>query len=72
MDFLTGGALKYLLASAGVAFLWCRRDLAGKLVPTQTGWFADERIFAIDVHDCSPAADLGGERAGSDGGDTPH
>ncbi len=57
VDMLTGGALKYLLASAGVAFLWCRHDVIPRLVPTQTGWFADEDIFAMDVGDYSPAPD---------------
>ncbi len=27
VDFLAAGVLKYLLASAGLAFLWCRHDL---------------------------------------------
>ncbi len=64
-DLLTGGALKYLLASAGVAFLWCRSELVGRLVPTQTGWFADEDIFAMDVHDYSPAPDARRFQAGT-------
>ena len=65
VDIITGGALKYLLASAGVAFLWCRADLAPRLTPTQTGWFADENIFAMDVHDFSPASDARRFQAGT-------
>jgi selenocysteine lyase/cysteine desulfurase len=55
VDFLGAGALKYLLASAGLGFLWCRGELAGKLLPTQTGWFADRNIFEMDIHDYSPS-----------------
>jgi selenocysteine lyase/cysteine desulfurase len=55
-DFLAAGVLKYLLGSAGLAFLYCRRDLVEQILPTQTGWFADRDIFAMDIHDYSPAA----------------
>ena len=65
VDLLTGGALKYLLASAGVAFLWCRHEVIPRLVPTQTGWFADEDIFAMDVGDYSPAPDARRFQAGT-------
>jgi selenocysteine lyase/cysteine desulfurase len=47
--------LKYLLGSAGLAFLYCRRDLVERLEPTATGWFADRDIFEMDIHDYSPA-----------------
>ncbi len=56
-DLMTGGTVKYLLASAGLGFLYVRRDLAPMLLPTQTGWFADEDIFKMDIGDYSPAAD---------------
>lgn len=56
-DFLTGGTVKYLLASAGLAFLYVREGLLPQLLPTQTGWFADEDIFRMDISDYSPAAD---------------
>lgn len=55
VDFLTGGTLKYLLGSAGLAFLYCRSDRLEHITPTQTGWFADEDIFAMDIHDYSPS-----------------
>src|SRR6266516_715605 len=48
VDFVTGGTVKYLLASAGLGFLYVRRELLGELVPIQTGWFADEDIFRMD------------------------
>ena len=55
-DFVTGGTVKYLLASAGLGFLWVRGELLEELLPTQTGWFADEDIFQMDIADYSPHA----------------
>jgi selenocysteine lyase/cysteine desulfurase len=55
VDLLTAGTVKYLLASAGLAFMYVRRDLHERLLPTQTGWFADEDIFQMDISDYSPA-----------------
>ncbi len=57
VDFLTTGTVKYLLASAGLGFLYVRERLLPDLLPTQTGWFADEDIFRMDISDYSPAAD---------------
>ncbi len=57
VDFVTGGTVKYLLASAGLGFLYVRGELLPELLPTQTGWFADEDIFRMDISDYSPAAD---------------
>jgi selenocysteine lyase/cysteine desulfurase len=54
-DFLAAGTVKYLLGSAGLAFLYCRADLVERIRPTSTGWFADEDIFQMDIHDYSPA-----------------
>lgn len=55
VDFLAAGALKYLLGSAGLGFLYCRRERLQEVLPTSTGWFADENIFAMDIHDYSPS-----------------
>jgi selenocysteine lyase/cysteine desulfurase len=55
-DLLVAGVLKYLLGSAGLAFLYCRRELVERLSPTATGWFADRNIFEMDIHDYSPAS----------------
>jgi selenocysteine lyase/cysteine desulfurase len=55
-DVVTGGTVKYLLGSAGLGFMWLRRELRSELVPTQTGWFADEDIFAMSIADYSPHA----------------
>jgi selenocysteine lyase/cysteine desulfurase len=55
VDFLAAGVLKYLLGSAGLAFFYCRRELFERAWPTATGWFADQDIFEMDVHDYSPS-----------------
>jgi selenocysteine lyase/cysteine desulfurase len=54
-DFLAAGVLKYLLGSAGLGFLFCRRELVQGIEPSATGWFADRDIFEMDIHDYSPA-----------------
>ncbi len=58
VDFMVTGCLKYLLASAGVAFLYVRRDLIERFEPTITGWFGRVNPFAfrIDQLDWSAAA----------------
>ena len=55
-DVVTGGTVKYLLGSAGLGFMWLRESLVDSLLPTQTGWFADEDIFAMSIADYSPHA----------------
>jgi selenocysteine lyase/cysteine desulfurase len=55
VDVLAAGVLKYLLGSAGLAFMWTRPGLSERLLPTQTGWFADENIFEMDISDYSPS-----------------
>ena len=53
-DAVTGGTVKYLLGTAGLGFMWVRPEVREALVPTQTGWFADEDIFAMSIADYSP------------------
>src|SRR4029453_2121103 len=36
---VAGGAVKFLLGSAGLGFMWLRGELRASLLPTQTGWF---------------------------------
>jgi selenocysteine lyase/cysteine desulfurase len=55
VDFLVGGVLKYLLASAGLAFLYVRRDLVPRLNPTAMGWFSQANIFAMDIYANTPS-----------------
>lgn len=54
-DFLAGGVLKYLLASAGLAFMYVRRDLVPDLYPTALGWFSQANIFAMDIYANTPS-----------------
>ncbi len=56
VDFAVGGMLKYLLGSAGIAFLYARQELIESLTPTVTGWFAQEDIMAMDITGYSPAS----------------
>jgi selenocysteine lyase/cysteine desulfurase len=58
VDFMVTGCLKYLLAAAGVAFLYVRRDLIERFEPTITGWFGRVNPFAfrIDELDWSETA----------------
>ncbi len=48
VDFLVAGVLKYLLSSAGLAFLYARADLLPTMQPTAIGWFSQANIFAMD------------------------
>jgi len=54
VDFLAGGVLKYLLASAGLAYLYVRKELVGGLNPTTMGWFSQANIFAMDIYANTP------------------
>jgi selenocysteine lyase/cysteine desulfurase len=55
VDFLSGGVLKYLLSSAGLAYLYVRKDLIPQLHPTAVGWFSQANIFAMDIYANTPA-----------------
>ncbi|MCA0457196.1 MAG: aminotransferase class V-fold PLP-dependent enzyme [Chloroflexi bacterium] len=54
VDFLAGGVLKYLLASAGLAYLYVRKELLSDLKPTAMGWFSQANIFAMDIYANTP------------------
>ena len=58
VDFMVTGCLKYLLAAAGIGFLYVRRDLLERFEPTVTGWFGRVNPFAfrIDELDWPPGA----------------
>jgi selenocysteine lyase/cysteine desulfurase len=55
VDFAVGGMLKYLLGTAGMGFLYVREALIPDLLPTNTGWFAQENIVAMDITDNRPS-----------------
>lgn len=54
-DFMAGGCLKYLLGTAGLAFMYVRDSMREALVPTTTGWFAQENVHAMDIYHNDPA-----------------
>jgi selenocysteine lyase/cysteine desulfurase len=49
LDFAIGGMLKYLLGTAGIGFLYVRDALIPTLTPTNSGWFAQADITAMDI-----------------------
>jgi selenocysteine lyase/cysteine desulfurase len=55
LDFAVGGNLKYLLGTAGIGFLYARDSWARSLVPTNSGWFAQANIGAMDITANRPA-----------------
>src|ERR1700674_5330707 len=55
VDFAAGGMLKYLLGTAGIGFLYARGSLIQSLVPTNSGWFAQAEIAAMDISANRPA-----------------
>jgi selenocysteine lyase/cysteine desulfurase len=55
VDVLAAGALKYLLGSAGLGFLYVRPSLVEDHAPTTTGWFADSDVFAMDHRRYAPS-----------------
>ena len=55
VDFLAGGTLKYLLSSAGLAYLYVRQELLPTLQPTSLGWFSQANIFAMDIYANTPS-----------------
>ena len=55
VDFAVGGMLKYLLGTAGIGFLYARESCVRSLVPTNSGWFAQADITAMDITANRPA-----------------
>ena len=49
VDFMVTGCLKYLLAAAGIGFLYVRKDLVEQFQPTVTGWFGRVNPFAFRI-----------------------
>ncbi len=49
VDVLTSGNLKYLLGIPGIAFVYVRPEVVGRLRPAETGWFGQENPFAFDL-----------------------
>src|SRR5450432_1499285 len=55
VDFAAGGMLKYLLGTAGIGFLYVRDAFTQSLIPTNSGWFAQADIGAMDITANRPA-----------------
>jgi selenocysteine lyase/cysteine desulfurase len=55
VDFAVGGMLKYLLGTAGIGFLYVRNSFVSSLLPTNSGWFAQDNIMAMDITANRPA-----------------
>ena len=55
VDFAVGGMLKYLLGTAGIGFLYVRSGLIRELVPSNSGWFAQQDIAAMDIRANCPS-----------------
>jgi selenocysteine lyase/cysteine desulfurase len=49
VDMLASGTLKFLMGTAGIAFLYVRPEVAERLHPAVTGWFGRADPFAFDV-----------------------
>src|SRR6185503_3213341 len=49
VDFMVTGCLKYLIAAAGIGFLYVRRELIERFEPTVTGWFGRVNPFAFRI-----------------------
>jgi selenocysteine lyase/cysteine desulfurase len=57
VDFYCAGGLKWLLGGSGIAFLYVRPELAGRLTPSVAGWFGHAAPFRFDPRQWEPAAD---------------
>src|SRR6267378_5905466 len=55
VDFAAGGMLKYLLGTAGIGFLYAKDSCVRSLVWTNSGWFAQANIAAMDITANRPA-----------------
>ncbi len=56
IDFLVGGCTKYLIGTSGVAYMYVRDSRTNGLVPTATGWFAQEDPYSMDIYHNLPHA----------------
>ena len=65
VDFAVGGMYKYLLATAGIGFLYVRGSLVPHLLPTVSGWFAQADIGAMNIASNCPSPSARRFEAGS-------
>ena len=57
--------LKYLLGTAGIGFMYVRDALVPSLLPTNSGWFAQAQISAMDITANRPASNARRFEAGT-------
>ena len=57
IDIYVGGAVKFLLGSAGIGFLFVKEDLLETLHPTLTGWFGQKASYEMEIEAHEEAAD---------------
>ncbi len=55
VDFLLGGALKWLCGGPGMAYLYVRSEI--QLDPVTLSWFGVENQFGFDIRDATPRED---------------
>lgn len=55
VDFLAGGALKWLCGGPGMAYLYVRPDV--RIEPVTLSWFGVEKQFDFDIRDATPRRD---------------
>ncbi|RIV75687.1 aminotransferase class V-fold PLP-dependent enzyme [Pelagerythrobacter aerophilus] len=55
VDFAVGGMYKYLLGTAGSGFLYARQERIADLVPTASGWFAQDDVGAMNIFANEPS-----------------
>jgi len=65
LDFAVGGMLKYLLGTAGLGFMYVRDSVVKSLLPTNSGWFAQSDIGAMDITANRPAPNARRYEAGT-------
>lgn len=65
VDFAVGGTYKYLLGTSGIGFLYARRELADRMVPTMSGWFAQARIGDMNIFANEPGQSAARFQAGT-------
>src|ERR1700735_2403984 len=63
LDFAVGGMLKYLLGTAGLGFMYVRASKS--FLPTNSGWFAQSDIGAMDITANRPAPNARRYEAGT-------
>jgi selenocysteine lyase/cysteine desulfurase len=65
VDFAAGGMFKYLIGTAGIGFLYVKGGLVAELVPTVTGWFAQDDVGLMNIFANEPSRTAARFQAGT-------